>query len=269
MLLLATPGFSNYVLFPNTDVTDSVALNSNAYVGPAGGLLSMDTLTTLCEDPAQDGACSHFNTEGFVMTWPTNYSVQSYVSNATCGPNAKLSISSGTALSPPGTTYVVCTAAPGASVSAGYVLFATFKLPPFLIEEACDQNPNCVAFMVDSLGSEGWLLGFLPEKTEGPSGHARQLQFTSTATATSSSSATGTSSATATATGTCTSSSSATSSATATATSTFTAQTATATASAGTATATASASATASATASAAVCPGFGCSFVVRLPPQY
>jgi hypothetical protein len=130
------------------------------YQGPGGALLSAETLMTLCEDPAQGGLCSHFNTYGALKTFPANASMQSYISNTTCGANAKLSISSGTALSPPGTAYLVCTAAPGTLIDAWYLSYATFNLPPFLIEQACDQDPACVGYVVDTAGTQGWLVAY-------------------------------------------------------------------------------------------------------------
>jgi hypothetical protein len=155
-------GLPGYIAFGNVDISANVDINPNndtPYQGPGGAFLDQQTLMTLCEDPAQGGQCSHFNSLGYLKTFPANASLQSYISNTTCGTNAKLSISSGTALSPPGTTYVVCTAISG--IDASYILLATFNLPPFLIERACDQNPACCAYMVDTAGTQGWLLGLL------------------------------------------------------------------------------------------------------------
>jgi hypothetical protein len=159
---MVASGFSNYVLFPNTDITVDANYLQYPYQGPGGALLSTDTLMTLCEDPAQGGQCGRFNSAGAFKTWAANVARQSYISNVTCGANAKLTISAGTVLSPPGTSYLVCTAASGSSVDAVYTTMAAFNLPPFLIEQACDQNPACSAFMADSVGTQGWLLALAP-----------------------------------------------------------------------------------------------------------
>ncbi len=151
------PAYSNYVTFPNTDITVDDDY-SPQYLGSGGTHLSTDTLMTLCEDPAQGGLCSHFNTQGSLKTWPVNNTMQSYISTTTCGANAKLSFSNGTALSPPGTSYLVCTATPGTFVDSQFMSYATFNLPPFLIEQACDQDPACVGFVVDTAGTQGRLL---------------------------------------------------------------------------------------------------------------
>ncbi len=135
--------------------------NDTAYQGPGGALLSMQTLMMLCEDPAQGGQCHRLNSAGYLKSFPANASLQSYISNTTCGTNAKLSISSGTALSPPGTTYLVCTALDEAvGIDALYDQLASFNLPPFLIKQACDQEPACSAYIVNTAGTQGWLLSF-------------------------------------------------------------------------------------------------------------
>ena len=52
-------------------------------------------------------------------------------------------------------TYLQCTGP--ASLTANFQPIATYLLPPFLIAQACDQNPSCIAFSVNAVGSFGTL----------------------------------------------------------------------------------------------------------------
>jgi hypothetical protein len=126
-----------------------------------GSFLSMATLMTLCEDPAQEGQCRALNPGGYLQSWPNlDVNYQSFLSNSTCGTKGIATLSTGTSLSPPGTLYLVCTGA--GATDASLVAFATFQLPPFLVEEACDKNPACVGYMVstDQTHWQGWLLQY-------------------------------------------------------------------------------------------------------------
>jgi hypothetical protein len=155
-------GAGSYVSFPNMNITGNVDINpfsDTPYLGASGSFLSMATLMSLCEDPAQEGQCRALNPGGYLKSWPNvdaNY--QSFLSNSTCGTKGTATLSTGTNLSPPGTQYLVCTGA--GTTDASLVTFATFQLPPFLVEEACDKNPACVGFMVSTDQTQGWLLQY-------------------------------------------------------------------------------------------------------------
>jgi hypothetical protein len=150
------------VPFPNMNITGNRDLIpvGRQYMGYNDALLSMDTLMTLCEDPAQQGLCRAANQGGFLKTWAQDPNYQSFLSNTTCGTQGFASLSPGTAISPPGTQYLVCSS-PG-TADAVLVTFAIFELPPFLVEQACDKNPECVGFIVDTAQTQGWLLQYWP-----------------------------------------------------------------------------------------------------------
>jgi hypothetical protein len=51
------------------------------------------------------------------------------------------------------------------SATAQYVIIASYALPPYVLEKACDANADCVGFMATASGSGGWLLGWAPNPT--------------------------------------------------------------------------------------------------------
>ena len=147
------------------DITEdnNIAPVDGKYLMPGGLPFPMATLTTMCESiTASSGtSCSHFNSCGSVKTWTYNPAVQSFLSNTTCGNQGGgvPVVMGGTALSPPGALYFYCS---GGSINLDTTLtaFASFELPPFLVEQACDKNPQCVGFVTDSAGTKGSLLQY-------------------------------------------------------------------------------------------------------------
>jgi hypothetical protein len=125
----------------------------NEYVQPDGQDFSTATLMTMCEDTP---GCGRFNSQGWLKGFATNTSVQSYLSNTTCGGVGTFQLVPGTCLSPPGAMYVTC----GYGVDAFLSPVVQFNLPPYLIEQACDTNPKCAGYMVTTDQSTGWLLQY-------------------------------------------------------------------------------------------------------------
>lgn len=160
-LCVVVANAGSYVAFPNMDITGNNDMNPNnnaPYISTTGATFSMSTYMTLCDDAAQQGRCHMFDVWGWLKTWKADSSKQSFLSNTTCGASTTARLISGTPLSPPGTQYLVCT---GSGLNdAEIVAFANYQLPPFLVEQACDKNPECVGFMVSSDESQGWLLRY-------------------------------------------------------------------------------------------------------------
>jgi len=118
-------------------------------------------MKALCEDTSN---CDSFSTaDGFLRSFGHNATVNSWVSNSTCGTTGAASVQPGSCFSP-SSSYVVCN---NVKASGYYVVTAAFALPPFLIETACDKSPSCVGFMATTDETRGWLLGWAPASTTG------------------------------------------------------------------------------------------------------
>ena len=150
MLLVATQ--AAYSLFPDTDATVCPAIEGSPYHDPSGAGFSAPVLMTLCEALG----CTSFNPAGYLTLFAHNTSRQSYISMTSCGNGNAPSFSNGTACSPPGTVYLQCAGVGDAIFNA----YASYQLPPFLVEQACDKDASCAGYMVTSDGTQGWLLEY-------------------------------------------------------------------------------------------------------------
>ena len=117
-----------------------------------------------CEDTA---GCNSFSTaDGFLRAFAHNATVDSWLSNSTCGSSGPAAVQSGSCFTP-GAAFVVCN---GLKASGYYTTIAAFTLPPFLIESACDKDAACVGFMTKADQTAGWLLGWAPASAVGTVG---------------------------------------------------------------------------------------------------
>ena len=153
-----------YIPFPETDISGTWCIspyglpdNTAAWQQSDGATFSIEVMMTICEGLV---GCNGFNSGGWTRSFFPNSTVNSFISNTTCGAGLSASLMDGTALSPPGTQYLVCTAAPGAGVDVWFNIYAEYALPPFLIQQACDKDASCAAYMVTTDGSKGWLIAF-------------------------------------------------------------------------------------------------------------
>ena len=154
----------SYVEFPLTDISGTWCIspfglpyNQAAWIQSDGSFFSLDVMMTLCEGLT---GCNGFNPGGWTRSFLPNTTVNSFISNTTCGTGLTASLSSGTAISPPGTQYLVCTAKPGYAVDNWFEIYNEYALPPFMIQTACDKDPRCAAYMVAVDGSKGWLIQY-------------------------------------------------------------------------------------------------------------
>ena len=116
-------------------------------------------MKALCEDTA---GCNTFSTaDGFLRSFTANASVNSWLSNSTCGSSGTAAVEPGSCFSP-GSQYVVCS---NLVVSGYYTTIAAYTLPPFLIESACEQNAACAGYMTQADQTAGWLLAWTPAPT--------------------------------------------------------------------------------------------------------
>ena len=78
--------------------------------------------------------------------------MDTYMNTTRCvGAQTGVNVSGGCGPKPE--TYWQC-----AGSSGDFKVLATFQLPPFLVAESCDNNPECVGFVVNKVGSMGKLL---------------------------------------------------------------------------------------------------------------
>jgi PAN domain len=154
---------------PNQCYVKSLMQASNASLCPTChcGSVSSDPIAYVFDTPHMKALCESTNGcvafstgDGFLRAFASNSSVISYLSNATCGYGVPASIQGGSPFAPQG-EFVVCTVQGGFP----YVTTAAFNLPPFLLQEACDQSKTCVGFMALADGSQGWLLSWSPATT--------------------------------------------------------------------------------------------------------
>ena len=117
-----------------------------------------------CEDTA---GCNSFSTaDGLLRAFAHNVTVDSWLSNSTCGSSGPAAVQSSSCFTP-GAAFVVCN---GVKASGYYTTIAAFTLPPFLIESACDKDAACVGFMTKADQTAGWLLGWAPASAAGTVG---------------------------------------------------------------------------------------------------
>ena len=154
----------SYVKFPYTDISGTWCISpfglSNNSVGwrqSDGNFFSLDVMMTICEGLS---GCNGFNPGGWTRSFLPNRTVDSYISNVTCGKGLVASLSPGTALSPQGTQYLVCTAEPGYAIDVWFEIYSMHYYPRLLIEDACTKDPACAAYMVAVDGSKGWLIRY-------------------------------------------------------------------------------------------------------------
>ena len=127
----------------------------------APALYGGDRMMALCEDMND---CMGFSTaDGYFRSFGSNNTVNSWISNTTCGAGASAAVVPGSCMTP-GSQYITC---PHVNATASYGVIASFALPPFLLEKACDTNPKCVGFQATVDQTHGWLLGFSPASVFG------------------------------------------------------------------------------------------------------
>lgn len=98
--------------------------------------------------------CDFFGSEPSTYhTWigflKRDQSVTAYIHVSRCR-EGSTSINATAPLS--GGVYKICR-----GLNDGIDPIATYKLPPFLCEQACDKNPACTIFTVDEVGQTCWL----------------------------------------------------------------------------------------------------------------
>ena len=117
-----------------------------------------------CENTA---GCASFSTaDGFLRAFSQTTAVDSWLSNSTCGVAGHAAVQPGSCFTP-GAAFVVCN---GLAASGYYTAIASYTLPPFLIEAACDKNAACVGFTTKADQTAGWLLGWAPASGSGTVG---------------------------------------------------------------------------------------------------
>jgi hypothetical protein len=141
------------------NVGASACRNSGVAAKPIPFAYDVPHMKALCEDTT---GCASFSTaDGFLRAFAANTTVNSWLSNSTCGSSGTAAVEPGSCFSP-GTQYVVCN---GVAASGYYTTIAAYTLPPFLIESACDQNAACAGYMTQADQTAGWLLAWTPAPT--------------------------------------------------------------------------------------------------------
>ena len=107
-------------------------------------------LKALCEETS---GCDTLDGAGMLRSFASNSSLNSWISNTTCGAAGSASVTAGSCFTP-SAAYVTCSA----SLSGVMEPFAHFDLPPFLVQKSCDSNPKCAGYMTTADESQGWLL---------------------------------------------------------------------------------------------------------------
>ena len=118
-------------------------------VGCIGSAWANATLSKrVCDYHSRTATCSTMRMHDF--DWDPN--TITYLSIKRCvGAQAGTNVTGGCGPSPK--NYWQCRGSGGA-----FRVLARFNLPPFLIAESCDKNPQCVGFVVNAVGSVGSLL---------------------------------------------------------------------------------------------------------------
>ena len=109
-----------------------------------------DLLKALCEETS---GCDTLDGAGMLRSFASNSSVNSWISNTTCGASGPASVTPGSCFTA-SASYVTCSD----SLSGVMEPFAHFDLPPFLVQKSCDSNPACAGYMTAADGTQGWLL---------------------------------------------------------------------------------------------------------------
>lgn len=114
--------------------------------------VSDEVLMAICEDIK----CASFNDRGYFKELGQNASVDSFISNRTCGIHGEAKVVQGSCLSPDA-QFVMCSDQKG-HIDTFYEVTVGYNLPPNLIAEACRFNGGCVGFMVTNDRRWGYLL---------------------------------------------------------------------------------------------------------------
>lgn len=162
--------FSDFVYIPGHDVTRNCDVVDATKPCEPGLCLRLGVqavvppplaLQTVCEGTSS--ICSAFHTGGCLKTLYPNSTVDSYLSNTTCGGGVAPKFVQGSAVDP-SAVWMVC---PNTDVP--YSRLATYQLPPLLLAESCRAMSKCAGFIASADGQWGSLLAHIP--------HASILSF--------------------------------------------------------------------------------------------
>ena len=144
-ILITLSSVDEYMKLPDRDVTGS------EHLGCLGrGWITPATSKRVCDVTGQN-YCSLF-ADNVMHAFLYDQTMDSYMNTSRCvGAQRGTNVSGGCGPTPQ--AYWSCEGSDGE-----FKVLATFELPPFLIAESCDNNPQCVGFVVNKVGSMGKLV---------------------------------------------------------------------------------------------------------------
>ena len=108
--------------------------------------VASDQAQSACDTSA---ACELLN-DNSIFAWPDDGSADTYMNVARCvGAQHGVNVTGGCTSAHPA-TYWQCQGSSGS-----FQLLGEFQLPPNVIKESCDLNPQCVGFVINKVGTRG------------------------------------------------------------------------------------------------------------------